>query len=128
MYTLLYSKDSITKIEYSYTAISKYSVDLDYEVKNTETNCSCGFLWHFMNTYNSNIKIYVYKPKVNKDYILILPHIHITFSGNEKESFVFETDEQLDKFFKETGIHKIINTNKFFNPIEIANKIKYNEK
>lgn len=129
MHTLLYSKESITKIRYSYKTPSQYKVKADRElnlsVKDTINNSSCGWLWHFMSTYNSrDFSIYRYEPEFNKDYIIILPYVIITFSGTETVRFVFETDEQLTKFFEETGIHKILNTNKFFNPIEIANKIK----
>ena len=133
MSTLLYSKESITKIKYSYKTKSQYKVIADknsnnYHVRNTINNSSCGWLWHFMSTYNSkDFSIYIYEPEVDSDYIFILPYVIINFSSGEVVKFVFETDEQLNKFFEETGIHKILNTNKFFNPFEIADKIKNNK-
>ena len=134
MSTLLYSKNSIVKVIYSYMTVSQYKV-LDSDgshpypyVKDNVNNCSCGWLWHFMECHNTKeFAPYVYCPSINKDYILILPYIHITFSGAETVKILFETDEQLDNFLDESGIRKMLNTTKFFNPKELANKIKDNK-
>lgn len=132
MSTLLYSKNSIVKVIYSYMTVSQYKVfDSDGThpyVKNDFDNSSCGWLWHFMECYNTKeFAPYVYSPSINKDYIIILPYIHITFSDTETIKILFETDEQLDNFLNESGIRKMLNSANFFNPKELANKIKNNK-
>lgn len=120
--TVLFSKDQISDITYSFFRLSQYKVVRDGtlpSIVDTTNNRDMGYFYSMISQLEKESNnVYTYNKNLNKDFIVVLPHIFITYASGTRMRFIFNTDDELNEFLLETGLDKIISSNKFLTNIE----------
>ena len=121
--TRLFSKQAIASIIVGTLDVASYKVEEVESMGNslavrTVDNTFVGWLTDFLSVKNDifEASIYAYKPEINKERIIVLPHVFIEFMTGEFVKHVFNTDEELDAYLIKNGLRKMLNSNHFFNP------------
>ena len=122
--TRLFSKQAIASIIVGTLDVTCYKVEEvesignSLAVRTVDNNTFVGWLTDFLSVKYDKFgaSIYAYKPEINKDRIIILPHVFIEFMTGEFVKHVFNTDEELDAYLVKNGLRKMLNSNHFFNP------------
>lgn len=120
----LFSKNAIASVTIGTLDVAKYKVEPVKSISNSlsvrtlDGNQFLGWLTNFLNIKNEDVgaAVYAYKPEINKDRIIILPHVFIEFMTGEFVKHVFNTNEELDAYLVKNGLRKMLNSNHFFNP------------
>ena len=122
--TRLFSKQAIASIIVGTLDVTCYKVEEvesignSLAVRTVDNNTFVGWLSDFLSVKNDKFdaSIYAYKPEINKERIIVLPHVFIEFMTGEFVKHVFNTDEELDSYLVKNGLRKMLNSNHFFNP------------
>lgn len=122
--TRLFSKQAIASIIVGTLDVTHYKVEEvesignSLAVRTVDNNTFVGWLSDFLSVKNDKFdaSIYAYKPEINKERIIVLPHVFIEFMTGEFVKHVFNTDEELDAYLVKNGLRKMLNSNHFFNP------------
>jgi len=122
--TRLFSKQAIASITVGTLDVARYKVEEvesignSLAVRTVDNNTFVGWLTDFLSVKYDKFgaSIYAYKPEINKERIIILPHVFIEFMTGEFVKHVFNTNEELDAYLVKNGLRKMLNSNHFFNP------------